>query len=86
MTQTGLKGELGVRKPYISRGRSGKKKPSKMVAEKLKEVDLSVSCGSIYMAANPLRGINNVFGGFDPHPLPPGLVNPLNNTGQHYVI
>jgi len=22
-------------------------------------------------ASNPLRGINNVLGGFDPHPLPP---------------
>jgi len=80
MTQTDLAGELGVGKPYISLMRSGKEKPSKGAAEKLKEVDLSVSCGSIHMASNSLRGINNVFGGFDPHPIPLVYVLPDPNT------
>ena len=67
MKQVDLARELGVSKPYISMVLSGKKKPSKRVIEKLKQVN----CESTFMASNPLRGIKSVLGGFDPHPLPP---------------
>jgi transcriptional regulator with XRE-family HTH domain len=63
--------ELGVSRSYISRVMSGKKKPSKRVVEKLRQINLSVNCESHPMASNPLRGIKSVLGGFDPHPLPP---------------
>jgi hypothetical protein len=52
---------------------SGQKNPSKRFAEKLKEVISTVNSESSCRASNPLRGINNVFGGFDPHPLPPSF-------------
>ncbi len=71
MRQIDVARELGVSRYYISRVMSGKKKPSKRVAEKLKQINLSVNCESHHMASNPLRGINHVLGGFDPHPLPP---------------
>jgi len=74
--------ELGVSRSYISRVMSGKKKPSKRVAEKLKQVNVSVNGESPHMASNPLKGINNVLGGFDPHPLPPCNVDLVNHFIQ----
>lgn len=46
MTQTDVAREFRVSESYISTVMSGTKKPSKRVAEKLKEVSLSANCES----------------------------------------
>jgi transcriptional regulator with XRE-family HTH domain len=48
MTQSELAKQLGVSKSYVSMLMSGQRKPSKRVAEKLKQVNLTVNneCGN----------------------------------------
>jgi transcriptional regulator with XRE-family HTH domain len=48
MRQADLAKELGVSKAYVSLLLSGKRKPSKRVAERLKQVNLTVNneCGN----------------------------------------
>lgn len=48
MTQAELAKQLGVSKSYVSMLLSGQRKPSKKVAEKLKQVNLTVNneCGN----------------------------------------
>ena len=48
MTQSELAKQLGVSKSYVSMLLSGQRKPSKRVAEKLKQVNLTVNneCGN----------------------------------------
>ena len=74
MTQTELAKELNVSKAYISMVLSGKKKPSKRVAERLTEL-VNFEAGGV--TSNPLRGADNVPGGFDSHALPPAVLPPF---------
>jgi len=59
--------ELGVSHSYLSQVRHGKRPASEKVVSILSNYVAKVG------TSNPSGGINSVFGGFDPHTLPPPL-------------
>ena len=72
MTQADLAREIGVSKAYISLLLSGKRKPSKKVSERLKQVNLTVNneCGDGLKIrwASALAGSNPALGTTDQGP------------------
>jgi len=74
LTQAELARRLGVSRTHITLLSQGKRKLSDKLADKLADllVDLRADNLNVHtVTSNPLGGVNNVFGGFDSHALPP---------------
>jgi transcriptional regulator with XRE-family HTH domain len=59
--------ELGVSHSYLSQIKHGKRPASEKVVSMLSNSEAKVG------TSNPSGGMRNVFGGFDPHTLPPNF-------------
>jgi transcriptional regulator with XRE-family HTH domain len=70
ITKAELARQLGVSRTHITLLTQGKRKLSEKLADKLADV-LAGKPSALSKTSNPLGGIDDVFGGFDSHALPP---------------